>query len=80
MNKKCGNSINMIAALAVLITALLAFIPAVSASMAEISVEDLTGEADVIAIGEVKELESGWGLKEPMIYTYTTLSVEKYFK
>lgn len=54
--------------------------PVVSASMIKISVEDLTREADVIIIGDIKEVESRWNLWRTMIYTYSTLSVEKYVK
>ncbi|VVB84638.1 Uncharacterised protein [uncultured archaeon] len=57
-----------------------AFIPVVSASITKTSVEDLTGEADVIVIGDVKEVASRWNLWRTMIYTYSTLSVEKYIK
>ncbi|MCZ7385184.1 MAG: hypothetical protein O8C63_10620 [Candidatus Methanoperedens sp.] len=73
-------SMDMAAKIAILIMALLAAAPVVSASMTEISVENLTGESDVIAIGEIKEVESGWNLWRTMIYTYSTLSVEKYIK
>jgi hypothetical protein len=52
----------------------------VSALMEKISVEDLTREADVILIGDVKKVESVWSLQSPTIYTYSTLSAEKYIK
>ncbi len=73
-------SMDMAAKIAILIMALLAAAPAVSALMAEISVEDLTRESDVIAIGDIKEVESSWNLWRTMIYTYSTLSVEKYIE
>jgi hypothetical protein len=52
----------------------------VSASMLKISVEDLTKEADVIVIGDIKDVESRWNLWRTMVYTYSTVSVEKYIK
>lgn len=51
-----------------------------SALMVKISVEDLTREADVIVIGDIKEVESKWNFWRTMIYTYSTVSVEKYVK
>lgn len=51
-----------------------------SASMIKISVEDLSREADVIVIGDIKEVESRWNFWRTMIYTYSTVSVEKYIK
>ncbi len=57
-----------------------AAIPVVSASITKTSVEDLTREADVIVIGDVKEVASRWNLWRTAIYTYSTLSVEKYIK
>ncbi len=48
--------------------------------MVKISVEDLTSEADVIVIGDIKEVESRWNLGRTMINTYSTVSVEKYIK
>lgn len=80
MAKDFRISMDMAAKIAFLIIALLAAAPAVSALMAEISVEDLTRESDVIAIGDIKDVESGWNLWKTMIYTYSTLSVEKYIK
>lgn len=59
---------------------LFAAAPVVSASMIKISLEDLSREADVIVIGDIKEGESRWNLWRTMIYTYSTLSVEKYIK
>ncbi len=59
---------------------LFAATPVVSALMVKISVEDLTREADVIIIGDVKDVESRWNLWRTMIYTYSKLSVEKYVK
>jgi hypothetical protein len=62
------------------IAALLAVTPAVSASMEKLSVEFFTRESDVIVMGDIKEVESRWNLWRTMIYTYSTLSVEKYIK
>jgi hypothetical protein len=59
---------------------LFAATPVVLALMAKMSVEDLTGEADVITIGEIKEVESRWNLWRTEVYTYSTVSVEKYIK
>ncbi len=75
-----GFRISMAAKIAILIIALLAAAPVVSASMTEISVENLTRESDVIAIGDIKEVESSWNLWRTMINTHSTLSVEKYIK
>lgn len=68
------------ALLVLLLLILFAAAPVVSALMEKISVEDLTKEADVIVIGDIKEVESRWNLWRTMIYTYSTLSVEKYVK
>lgn len=57
-----------------------AVIPVVSASITKTSVEDLTREADVIVIGDVKEVASRWNMWRTAIYTYSTLLVEKYIK
>jgi hypothetical protein len=73
-------SMDMTATIVILIMVLIAAAPVVSASMTEISVEDLTKESDVIAIGDVKEVESSWNLWKTMIYTHSTLSVEEYVK
>ncbi|VVB97131.1 Uncharacterised protein [uncultured archaeon] len=73
-------SMDMAATVAILIVALLAIAPTVSALMTEISVENLTRESDVIAIGNITQQESRWNLGRTMIYTYSTLSVEKYIK
>ncbi|MFZ2411930.1 MAG: PGF-CTERM sorting domain-containing protein [Candidatus Methanoperedens sp.] len=70
----------MLTSFVFLLFILFAVTPTVSASMVKISLEDLTGEADVILIGDVKEVESRWNLWRTMIYTYSTLSVEKYIK
>ncbi|MCX9025435.1 MAG: hypothetical protein OIN85_04990 [Candidatus Methanoperedens sp.] len=75
-----GFRISMAAKIAILIITLLAAAPVVSASMTEISVENLTRESDVIAIGDIKEVESSWNLWRTMINTHSTLSVEKYIK
>lgn len=63
-----------------LLLILFAVTPTVSALMVKISVEDLTREADVIIIGDIKEVESRWNLWRTMVYTYSTVSVEKYIK
>ncbi len=73
-------SMDMAATIVTLIIALLAIAPTVSALMTEISVVNLTMESDVIAIGDIKEVESGWNMWRTMIYTYSTLSVEEYVK
>ncbi len=57
-----------------------AAIPVVSASIIKTSVEDLSREADIIIIGDVKEVGSRWNLWRTTIYTYSTLSVERYIK
>lgn len=80
MVKDCGIPIDRAAIIVILITALLGISPVVSASMIKISMEDLTRESDVIVIGDIKEVESRWNLWRTMIYTYTTLSVEKPIK
>jgi len=54
--------------------------PVVMALMPKMSVEELTGDADVIIIGNVKEVESRWNLWRTQINTYSTVSVEKYIK
>src|SRR5659263_321880 len=59
---------------------LFAATPVVLALMAKMSVEDLTKEADVIVIGDIKEVESRWSLGRTPINTYVTLSVEKNIK
>lgn len=59
---------------------LFAATPVVSALMVKISVEDLTKEADVIIKGDIKEVDSRWNLWRTMVYTYSTVSVEKYIK
>lgn len=68
------------ALLVLLLLILFAVTPTVSASMEKISVEDLTKEADVIVIGNIKEVESRWSLGRTTINTYVTLSVENYIK
>jgi hypothetical protein len=71
---------DMAATILILIVALLTISPAVSASMTEIIAGNLTRESDAIAIGNITQLESRWNLGRTMIYTYSTLSVEKYIK
>ncbi len=68
------------AAVMILIAALLAISPSAKALMVEMSIEDLTGQADVILTGQVKEVESRRGADRTMIYTYTTLAVDRYIK
>jgi len=63
-----------------LLLILLTVAPVVSALMQKISVEDLIKEADVIVIGDIKEVESRWGQGRTPINTYVTLSVENYIK
>jgi hypothetical protein len=59
---------------------LFAATPIVSALMPKMSVEDLTKEADVIVIGDVKQVESRLNLWRTEVHTYSTVSVEKYIK
>ena len=54
--------------------------PTVSALMAKISVEDLSREADVIIIEDIKEVESRWNFWRTEVHTYSTVSVEKYIR
>lgn len=70
----------MRASFVLLLLILFAITPEVSALMAKISPEDLSREADVIVIGDIKEVESRWSLGRTAINTYATLSVEKYIK
>ncbi|MCZ7380891.1 MAG: hypothetical protein O8C64_04870 [Candidatus Methanoperedens sp.] len=70
----------MRASFVLLLFILFAVTPTVSASMVKISLEDLTKEADVIVIGDIKEVESRWNFWRTMVYTYSTVSVEKYIK
>ncbi len=62
------------------ISAITLFATVTSGSMTEINVDDLAREADIIAIGSVKEVGSRWSLTGATVYTYTSLSVEKYIK
>ena len=48
--------------------------------MEKMSLEDLTREADVILIGNIVDVDSKWGLERDKIYTYSTVSVERYIK
>ncbi len=73
-------SVDIAAIVVISITALLTVSPAVSASMEKKSVEDLTREADVILIGNIVDVDSKWGLERDKIYTYSTVSVERYIK
>jgi hypothetical protein len=52
----------------------------VSASVEKMSVEDLTRGADIILIGNIVDVQSKWGLQRDKIYTYSTVSVERYIK
>jgi hypothetical protein len=70
----------MLASFVLLLFIFFAFTPVVSASIIKTSVEDLTRQADVIVMGDVKEATSRWNFWRTTIYTYSTLSVEKYIK
>ena len=59
---------------------LFAATPVVSALMVKMSVEDLTKEADVIVIGDIKDVESRWSQGRTPINTHVMLSVENYIK
>jgi hypothetical protein len=59
---------------------LFAATPVVLALIAKMSVEDLTKEADVIVIGDIKEVESRWNLWRTEVLKYSTVSVEKHIK
>ncbi|CAG0993164.1 MAG: hypothetical protein MPEBLZ_02964 [Candidatus Methanoperedens nitroreducens] len=59
---------------------LFAATPVASALMVKMSVEDLTKEADVIVIGDIKDVESRWSQGRTPINTYVMLSVENYIK
>ncbi len=63
-----------------LLLILLTVAPVVSALMQKISVEDLTKEADVIVIGDIKDVESRWSQGRTPINTHVMLSVENYIK
>jgi hypothetical protein len=73
-------SVDITAIIVISITALLTVSPAVSASIEKMSVEDLTREADIILIGDIVDVQSKWGLERDKIYTYSTVSVERYIK
>lgn len=64
----------------IIIVALLAISPAAMALLAEMSIEDITGQADVIVTGEVKDVESRQGADRSMICTYTKLAADRYIK
>jgi len=64
----------------VLLLFILFAVTPVLALMAKMSVEDLTKEADVITIGDIKEVDSRWNLWRTEVHTYSTVSVEKYIK
>ncbi len=70
----------MMVSMLMILTLLTAAAPYASASMLKLSVEDLTGQADVILIGEVREVVSRLGADRNMVHTYTTLSVDRYIK
>ncbi len=65
---------------ALLLFILLTVAPVVSALILKMSVEDMTKEADVIVIGDIKEVESRWNFWRTEVHTYSTVSVEKYIK
>ncbi len=73
-------SVDIIATIVILIITLFAVSPAVSASIEKMSVEDLTRGADIILIGNIADVQSKWGLQRDKIYTYSTVSVERYIK
>ncbi|MCX9011577.1 MAG: hypothetical protein OIN66_10710 [Candidatus Methanoperedens sp.] len=62
------------------ISVLLGIQPVALALMKPMSVGELTGEANVIAIGDIKDTESRWGINKSIIYTYSTISVNRYIK
>jgi len=78
MAKNSGLSRGLIFILSII--TLFTTVSPVAGLMTEITVEDLTREADVIAIGNVEEVNSRWSLTGATVYTYTTLSVEEYIK
>jgi len=51
-----------------------------SALMIEMSIEELTYEADAILTGRVKDMESRWNEEKTLIYTYVTVSVTEYIE
>ena len=46
----------------------------------DLSLEDLTTNAEWIVIGTVENMESRWNDSQDYIYTYLTLSVDEYLK
>jgi hypothetical protein len=68
----------MLNSFVLLLFILFAVTPVVSALNARMSVKDLTREADVIIIGDIKVVESRWNFWMTDINTYSTVSVEKY--
>jgi hypothetical protein len=73
-------SVDITAIIVILITTLIVISPSVSASVEKMSVEDLTRGADIILIGNIVDVQSKWGLQRDKIYTYSTVSVERYLK
>ena len=65
---------------ALLLFILLTVTPIVSALILKMSVEDMTKEADVIVIGDIKEVESRSNFWRTEVHTYSTVSVENYIK
>ena len=50
------------------------------ALMVKIPLEDLTKNASHILIGKVKNIRCAWNSESTLIYTYVTVSVERYIK
>ena len=48
--------------------------------MLKLSLEELTGYAEIIVTGKVVEKECRWGEEVKCIYTYVTVSVDEYIK
>ena len=63
-----------------LITLLLAATPAKATVMLPVSIEQMTGKATVIALGEVKDMMSRWTPDRSRIETYVKLKVKNYLK
>ncbi len=64
----------------ILIIAALLTLPTVSASKTEMSLEELVKEADIIAIGDIREVVGKWAPGRTTMYSYSTLSVNRYIK
>ncbi|HID94124.1 MAG TPA: hypothetical protein EYP60_08520 [bacterium (Candidatus Stahlbacteria)] len=50
------------------------------ALMVKIPLEELTKKANYILIGKVKNMRCAWNPESTLIYTYVTVSVERYIK